>query len=97
MVQKLNNFIRANEPNTYDYTYFISTDARKVFLLEKYYSSADMLLHARNFEGGPNFIPFMSTFEVDSFIVTGNATDLLKETLKVYSVEYRSSIGGWIY
>ena len=97
LVQKLNNFVRANEPNTYDYTYFISTDARKVFLLEKYYSSADMILHAQNFEGGPNFTPFMSTFEVDSFIVAGNATDELKETLKAYPVEYRSSIGGWIY
>ncbi|MDG2444387.1 MAG: nuclear transport factor 2 family protein, partial [Flavobacteriaceae bacterium] len=67
LVKKLNDFVRANEPNTYDYTYFISENGKRVFLVEKYLTSADMVLHANNFEGGPNFAPFMKMFEIDKF------------------------------
>jgi ketosteroid isomerase-like protein len=97
LVKKLNDFVRANEPNTYDYTYFISENGKRVFLVEKYLTSADMVLHANNFEGGPNFAPFMEMFEIDKFIIAGNATDELKEMLKAYPIEYRTSVGGWIY
>ena len=97
LVKKLNDFIRANEPNTYDYTYFISESGKRVFLVEKYFTSADMILHAKNFEGGANFAPFMKMFTIDKFIIAGNATDELKELLKTYPIEYRTSIGGWIY
>ena len=71
LVKKLNDFVRANEPNTYDYTYFISENGKRVFLVEKYLTSADMVLHANNFEGGPNFAPFMKMFEIDKFIIAG--------------------------
>ncbi len=97
LVKKLNDFVRANEPNTYDYTYFISENGKRVFLIEKYLTSEDMILHAKNFEGGPNFEPFMKMFEIDKFIIAGNSTDELKELLKAYPIEYRTSIGGWIF
>jgi hypothetical protein len=39
----------------------------------------------------------MKMFEIDKFIIAGNATDELKEMLKAYPIEYRTSVGGWIY
>ena len=42
-------------PTPMTITYFISENGKRVFLVEKYLTSADMILHANNFEGGPNF------------------------------------------
>lgn len=93
----LNQFIRSNEPNTYDYSYFISDDGKRVTLIEKFRTSEDLIFHADNFENGPNIEPFMKMFTFKSFVVAGNATEALKERIKAYPVEYRGNIGGWIY
>jgi hypothetical protein len=39
----------------------------------------------------------MKMFEIDKFIIADNATDALKDLLKAYPIEYRTSVGGWIY
>ena len=96
-VKKLNDFIRSNEPNTYDYSYFISDDGKRVTLIEKFRSSKDLIFHADKFESGPNIDTFMKMFSFNSFVVAGNTTEELRERIKSYPVEYRSNIGGWIY
>ena len=91
----LTSFMRNNEPEGYDYGYYISEDGKKVTLIEKYLTSEAAIKHADNFEGGPNMKPFLEMFTLESFIITGNATDQLKDRLKVWSPKYRTPIGGW--
>jgi hypothetical protein len=87
--------MRNNEPEGYDYGYYISEDGKKVTLIEKYLTSESAIKHADNFEGGPNMKPFLEMFTFESFIITGNATDQLKDRLKADSPKYRTPIGGW--
>jgi len=95
--KKLNQFIRDNEPNTYDYSYFISEDGKRVTLIEKFRTSEDFIFHADKFENGPNIETFMKMFSFKSLIVGGNVTEALKERIKAYPAEYRGNVGGWIY
>jgi hypothetical protein len=91
----LTSFMRNNEPEGYDYGYYISEDGKKVTLIEKYLTAEAAIKHADNFEGGPNMKPFLEMFTLESFIITGNATDQLKDRLKAWSPKYRTPIGGW--
>ena len=38
-IKELNDFVRLNEPDTYDYNYSLDKDKRSITLLEKYTSS----------------------------------------------------------
>ena len=96
-LQTLTNFVRINEPNTYDYNYSISSNNSKITLLEKYKSSEDVILHADNFENGPNFEKFFKMFTVEEFIIAGNSSDKLKDRLSSYDIDYRERIGGWSF
>lgn len=94
---ELTAFMRANEPEGYDYGYYISENGKKVTLIEKYLTSEAAIRHADNFEGGENIKPFLDMFTLESFIITGNASDELKERLKAWKPSFRSPIGGWSY
>lgn len=65
-LEKLNNFIRTKEPNTYDYSYFISEDGKRITLIEKFRTSEDFIYHVDNFENGPNIATFMKMFTFKS-------------------------------
>ena len=95
--KNLNQFIRDNEPNTYDYSYFISEDGKRVTLIEKFRSSEDFIFHADKFENGPNIETFMKMFTFKSLVVAGNVSQQLKERVKNYPADFRGNIGGWIY
>ena len=94
-LEKLTNFMRKNEPDAYDYGYYVSTNEKKITLIEKYKNSEAAILHAENFENGPNMKPFLNTFKINSFILIGNSTEELKNRIKAYGVEPRVLIGGW--
>lgn len=96
LLEKLTSFMRQNEPDAYDYGYYISPNRKKVTLIEKYNNSEAAILHANNFENGPNMVPFLETFTIKSFILFGNSTNKLRERIKAYGVEPREPIGGWI-
>lgn len=96
-LEKLNKFIRTNEPNTYDYSYFISEDGKRITLIEKFRTSEDFIYHVDNFENGPNIATFMKMFTFQSFVIAGNTSEGLRERIKAYPVDYRGNIGGWIY
>ncbi len=96
-LETLTNFVRINEPNTYDYNYSISSNNSKITLLEKYKSSEDVIFHADNFENGPNFEKFFKMFTVEEFIIAGNSSKQLKDRLSSYDIDYRERIGGWSF
>lgn len=95
LLENLTIFMRKNEPDAYDYGYYISPNRKKITLIEKYKNSKAAILHADNFENGPNMKPFLNTFKINSFILIGNSTEELKNRIKSYGVEPRVLIGGW--
>lgn len=95
-LEKLSQFIRDKEPNTYDYSYFVSKDGKRITLIEKFRTSEDFIFHVENFENGPNIEPFMKMFAFKSFVIAGNTSEALRERIKGYPVDYRGNIGGWI-
>ena len=94
-LSELTSLMRKNEPEGYDYGYYISGDGKKVTLTEKYLTSEAAIKHADNFEGGPNMKTFLEMFTLESFIITGNSTEQLKDRLKAWTPIYRTPIGGW--
>ena len=95
-LKSITAYIRANEPNTYDYNYFISKDEKSVTLMEKYLHEDDFITHVNNFENGPNMAPFFEMFSVKDFIVAGQCSDSLKNRMKAFPIDYRTQVGGWI-
>ena len=94
-LESLTTFMRANEPAAYDYGYYLSPDQKKITLIEKYANSEAAILHANNFESGPNMEPFLAAFTIESFVLFGNSSDALRERIKAYGVSPRELIGGW--
>ena len=95
--QYLSDFIVQREPSTV-YGYYISEDAKKVTLIERYNNSEDGIQHGIDFINGPNFDKFFEMFEIESFITIGNASDEFKEFAMEngFVIEYRESIGGYV-
>ena len=93
---RFSKFVRETEPGTYDFGYFISSDGKKVNLVEKYYTSADFVYHLNNFEQSNYAKEFMTLFTLSKVIIAGDASDDLKAKAKTYGAELRPQIGGWI-
>ena len=93
---RFTKFVRDTEPNTYDFGYFISSNGKRVNLVEKYYSSDDFVHHLNNFESSEFAQEFMTLFTLDKVIISGDSSDALKAKAKAYGAELRSQVGGWI-
>jgi len=94
-LKQLTEFMRVNEQEAYDYGYYLSPDGKKITLIEKYLNSEAAILHANNFENGPNMKPFLDKFTIESFILIGNYSNALEKRIKAYGISPRKLIGGW--
>ena len=95
-LKRFSKFVRETEPGTYDFGYFISSDSKRVNLVEKYHTSSDFVHHLNNFEKSQYSIEFMRLFTLNKVIIAGDASDELKAKAKAYGAELRPQIGGWI-
>ena len=95
-LKRFSKFVRETEPGTYDFGYFISSDEKKVNLVEKYFTSSDFVHHLNNFEKSDYSKEFMTLFTLNKVIIAGDASDELKAKAKAYGAELRPQIGGWI-
>lgn len=93
---RFSKFVRETEPGTYDFGYFISSNGKRVNLVEKYYTSSDFVHHLNNFEKSDYSKEFMKLFTLNKVIIAGDASDELKAKAKAYGAELRPQIGGWI-
>jgi|TARA_B110000879_G_C10987517_1_gene437898 hypothetical protein len=95
--QYLSDFIAEREPSSV-YGYFVSSDGKKVSLIERYINSEDGKQHGIDFINGPNFEKFFEMFEIESFITLGKASDEFKifALENGFEIEYRESIGGYV-
>lgn len=94
----ISNSILNNEPSTTVYGYYISDDASKITLIERYNTSQDALQHAKDFMNGDNFNRFFELFEIENFIVIGGASEEFKKFTSDngFVIDFRESIGGYI-
>ena len=95
-LKRFSKFVRETEPGTYDFGYFISSDGKRVNLVEKYHTSSDFVHHLNNFEKSEYSIEFMRLFTLNKVIIAGDASDELKAKAVAYGAELRPQIGGWI-
>ncbi|CAI8429268.1 MAG: Uncharacterised protein [Flavobacterium sp. SCGC AAA160-P02] len=95
-LSRFSKFVRETEPGTYDFGYFISSDGKRVNLVEKYYTSSDFVYHLNNFEQSEYSKEFMTLFTLDKVIIAGDASDELKAKAIAYGAELRPQVGGWI-
>ena len=93
---RFSKFVRETEPGTYDFGYFISSNGKKVNLVEKYVTSSDFVHHLNNFEQSEYAKEFMTLFTINKVIIAGDASDELKAKAKAYGAELRPQVGGWI-
>jgi len=95
-LKRFSKFVRETEPGTYDFGYFISSDGKRVNLVEKYHTSSDFVHHLNNFEKSDYSKEFMTLFTLNKVIIAGDASDELKAKAVAYGAELRPQIGGWI-
>jgi len=95
-LKRFSKFVRETEPGTYDFGYFISSDGKRVNLVEKYHTSSDFVHHLNNFEKSEYSKEFMRLFTLNKVIIAGDASDELKAKAVAYGAELRPQIGGWI-
>ena len=95
-LKRFSKFVRETEPGTYDFGYFISSDGKRVNLVEKYHTSSDFVHHLNNFEKSEYSKEFMTLFTLNKVIIAGDASDELKAKAVAYGAELRPQIGGWI-
>ena len=75
-------FVIQNQGHT-DFSYFISSNGRRVNLVEKYYTSADFVHHLNNFEQSNYSKEFLKLFSLNKVIIAGDASDELKAKEKL--------------
>ena len=94
----ISNSILNNELSTTVYGYYISDDASKITLIERYNTSQDALQHAKDFMNGDNFNRFFELFEIENFIVIGGASEEFKKFTSDngFVIDFRESIGGYV-
>jgi|TARA_B110000238_G_scaffold61941_1_gene67941 quinol monooxygenase YgiN len=87
--------VKASEPNTESYHYFMSADGTKVTLLESYPNSDAAIFHMEAFAKSPFRNAFFAHLAPVSFQVVGNPTPALVETMALYTDDMRAPIGGF--
>ena len=94
-VDYLVNAVNETEPKTMYYKYWISSDKKKVSLMEMYHSNEDAIFHMNAFAEAPHRDKFLETFIVTSFQVLGNTNDDLKKAMEEYTNDHRTLMNGF--
>ena len=88
--------VKASEPDTTRYQYFMSTDNKKLTLIEVYPSNEAALFHLAAFAVSPFGEEFLASISITSFVVAGNASPELMKSLELFATDYRSPVQGFI-
>ena len=89
LVAEMIPFIKTEEPETLIYNWYISEANHKGTLLERYKNNQAAIKHVNNFVSGKYVERLMSICTFESITILGDASDELKETLKVLRVPTR--------
>ena len=94
-VDYLVNAVKETEPKTMYYKYWISSDMKKVSLIEMYNTNEDAIYHMNAFAVAPHRDRFLETFLVTNFQVLGDTNEELKEAMAAYTNDHRTLINGF--
>ena len=88
--------VKASEPNTMRYQYFINSDDTKLTLIEVYPDNDAALFHMTAFGSSPFADEFLASITITSFVVAGNASAALMEAVEPFTTDNRPFTQGFI-
>ena len=88
--------VKASEPNTIRYQYFLNSDNTKLTLIEVYPNSEAAVFHMTAFGVSPFAEEFLASVNITSFVVAGNASAELMEAVAPFTSDNRPFVQGFI-
>ena len=88
--------VKASEPNTIRYQYFLNSDDTKLTLIEVYPNSEAAVFHMTAFGVSPFAEEFLASINITSFVVAGNASAELMEAVAPFTSDNRPFLQGFI-
>ena len=77
-----------DEEGTLSFEWFVNPEGRSAIILEKFSDSTSALVRVNNLITSPVNEPFQELFEIESFLVLGNADEKLKKELEGWNASY---------
>ena len=77
-----------DEEGTLSFEWFVNPEGRSAIILEKFLDSTSALVRVNNLITSPVNEPFQELFEIESFLVLGNADEKLKKELEGWNASY---------
>ena len=77
-----------DEEGTLSFEWFVNPEGRSAIILEKFSNSTSALVRVNNLITSPVNEPFQELFEIESFLVLGNADEKLKKELEGWNAFY---------
>ena len=88
--------VKASEPNTIRYQYFLNSDNTKLTLIEVYPNSEAAVFHMTAFGVSPFAEEFLASINITSFVVAGNASAELMEAVAPFPSDNSPFLQGFI-
>ena len=88
--------VKASEPNTIRYQYFLNSDNTKLTLIEVYPNSEAAVFHMTAFGVSPFAEEFLASINITSFVVAGHASAELMEAVAPFTSDNRPFVQGFI-
>ena len=88
--------VKASEPDTTRYQYFMSPDNKKLTLIEVYPNNEAALFHMTAFAVSPFGEEFLASISITSFVIAGNASPELMKSLEALTSDNRPPVQGFI-
>ena len=88
--------VKASEPNTIGYQYFLNSGDTKLTLIEVYPNSEAAVFHMTAFGVSPSADEFLASINITSFVVAGNASTELMEAVAPFTSDNRPFVQGFI-
>ena len=88
--------VKASEPDTTRYQYFMSPDNKKLTLIEVYPNNEAALFHTAAFAVSPFGEEFLASISITSFVIAGNASLELMKSVEPFTSDNRPPIQGFI-
>jgi len=88
--------VKASEPDTTRYQYFMSPDNKKLTLIEVYPNNEAALFHMAAFAVSPFGEEFLASIRITSFVIAGNASPELMKSVEPFTSDNRPPVQGFI-
>ena len=88
--------VKASEPDTTRYQYFMSPDNKKLTLIEVYPNNEAALFNMAAFAVSPFGEEFLASISITSFVIAENASPELIKSVEPFTLDNRPLVQGFI-